>query len=127
MPGISAAANNHLDQLYRLICDGLAMGEPAASLTACEWCVLLRVPRDVFPGEIAKTTRLSQPHVSRTLRKLERRGFVVRSLAPGDNRRTMIHVTKEGFNRIRQVHHLACSYGSAAPEGATYDNTISRK
>lgn len=114
MMGNAPAANTPIDRLYALIRNGLAMGDPASSLTTCEWCILLRVQDDVHPGEIAKTTKLSQPHVSRTLRKLEGRGLVERSLAPGDNRRTVVRVTTAGAERIAEAHRLALQYSKSA-------------
>lgn len=110
----AATGDTPTDRLYALIHDGLAMGNPASSLTVGEWCVLLRVQQDVFPGEIVKSTHLSQPHVSRTLRKLERMGLVERSLAPSDSRRTIIRITPAGSERIAQVNALAILHTKSA-------------
>lgn len=49
------------------------------------------------PHDIAQSLGTPFPTVSNILKELERRGYVERRLAPGDRRRTIVTVTRDGL------------------------------
>jgi DNA-binding MarR family transcriptional regulator len=50
----------------------------------------------VSPGSLAKSLALDAGYVSRLVAALERRGYIVRTAAKGDARRTVLKATKDG-------------------------------
>lgn len=75
-------------------------------LTEQQWRVLRALsaaPAGLVVGDIAASTLLLGPSLSRILGLLERRALVTRERVPGDGRRAAISLTDAGLDIVRRV------------------------
>jgi len=65
-------------------------------------CLLLIASRPgILASDLATTLHLHRGTMSGILRRLERAGFITRTLDPDDRRRSGLHITAAGTRRIR--------------------------
>lgn len=53
-------------------------------------------------GELAKSSKVKMPAVSRMLNGLEKKGWIGREADPSDRRNVRIHLTEEGKERLKE-------------------------
>ncbi len=80
---------------------------PAYGLATKDFLVL-RVIQDgeVHPGGVAAYLNMPPASVSRVLERLEAKGYVVRSVDPGDHRRFLLAVTEDGKRVAGEIRDL---------------------
>lgn len=80
-------------------------------LTRLTWCVLTGVEDESItaPSDLAAYIGITRPTMSRLLRGLEARGFVMRKAGQGDGRGVMLTLTPKG----RVAHHAARAHVDA--------------
>lgn len=96
-----ARAWTALSAAHALVTDELTAAlDGACGLSSHEFEVLLRVQHTADGGlrlaALGKMIRLSQPSLSRAVARLEGRGWLRRSGAPGDGRGVLVSITAAG-------------------------------
>lgn len=66
-------------------------------------CKQNKTEEHIKVADIVKESKLPPPAVSRTLRSLEQKGLVLRTVDCNDRRNTLVEVTAEGEKRIREI------------------------
>lgn len=64
-------------------------------------------------SELASKAHVLPPAMSRTLRGLEDKGYVQRSVNQEDRRNTYVELTEEGERIARQMRETMCEFGQA--------------
>ena len=67
----------------------------------------------ILISELAAKTKVLPPSVSRTLRGLEDKGYVERTVNKEDRRNTYVRLTAEGEQVVREARKTLCEYGKA--------------
>lgn len=60
----------------------------------------------ILAGDIAETLNMSTPRVAAALKSLEAKGYVVRSSAPDDRRKTVVSITDAGKAEIERCEDI---------------------
>ena len=78
-------------------------------LTRQMWCVLVAVGEQSItsPSAIADYIGIIRPAASRTLKQIEKAGFLRRETGANDKRTTTVHLTDEGRARLSRSMPLA--------------------
>jgi DNA-binding MarR family transcriptional regulator len=60
----------------------------------------------VTAGEVAVAEGVTPPSITRSLSRLEERGFIVRKAHPGDGRAMLVSLTRKGEEECRSVSRI---------------------
>lgn len=64
-------------------------------------------------SELAKKTRVLPSAISRTLKRLEEKGYVERTVNKNDRRNTYVEITDRGREVAQEIRDIMCDYGEA--------------
>lgn len=79
---------------------------------------LVRQDRDVpSQRELAETMGISPAAVTSTLKRLEKEGYIARTITDRDNRRNEIRITEEGLSKVMEGREIFESADRAMFEG----------
>jgi DNA-binding MarR family transcriptional regulator len=83
-------------------------------ISSSEAAVLARVGRGpTTPGQLAKAEHVRPPSMTRTLERLEDRGYVRREADPRDGRQIVVSLTDAGFEFARRSRELRTAWLAA--------------
>ena len=69
--------------------------------------------------ELAKDLGISAAAVATTLKRLEKEGYIARTITDSDNRRNEIHITEEGLSKVTEGREILESTDRSMFEGFT--------
>lgn len=89
-------------RLNRLIDNKLEAGLAVHGVTRLQWFVMtgVEIENRRSPSELAEFAGVSRPSISRTLKSMEKAGYVERNLIGGDGRTRAISLTDAGREKL---------------------------
>ena len=94
--GLLKRAGGLLDRAVEPLYEGALLTAPELDMLV----PLRHAPEPLIARRIAERLGMSRAGVSKTLAKLERRGFIARTPSPADRRAALVTITEAGANAI---------------------------
>jgi DNA-binding MarR family transcriptional regulator len=105
---------------------GKRLREAGVEMTAEQWgAIILLLNSDAMTqGQLGERLYLEKSSVSRLLGGLERRGWVVRTKSPGDNRHKLVSPTPKALETAERCAVIARAALEEAQRGMTEDEQL---
>lgn len=91
-------------------------------LKGIEHCVESNQGEKVKVSYVVEQTKMPAPAVSRALRAIEEKDFIIRTVDPKDRRNTFVEVTPKGMSILKEVNDTMRDFGDAVFERLGEEN-----